>query len=761
MKKSTLNLDKDYLLKLYGDNVIASITNKKGIITFVTKAYEIISGYSADELIGKPHNIVRHPDMPSLVFKEMWDTISSGKTWVGEVLNLKKDGGYYWVNSIITPYKDKNNNIIGYSSVREDITATKELQKLNMQVYNMLDNLDEGFLIFDENFKIQKGYSKKCLEILHQDTLEGKDISEVLFQNDIEKKEIFDYGYSEILKTDDELSKELLISILPTEHNNEKNIFTIKYKFLPNKTSLLLLFDVTRERELEKSIKYEQQMQKMIIAIAKHKKETSELIKSFNSFIKSINKKSDLYEIKKELHTFKGMFAQFEMLYITDTIHNIESEIKKNNLEKNFLIIFIKSNLEISLQEDLTIIADILGKDFLSFVDTVTIERKVIDSIRTKVKSILDLEINNKIIFDDLLNEIDSFDDKYVIDMLKIYRTTVQSISNSIKKEMYPLEIIGDKKLLISKDFKYFIDSLVHIFRNAIVHGIEFPDIRESLDKDRKGKIICKYELVDKNIIISISDDGKGINENDIIIKAIDLGVINNIDINKLSNQDILQFIFLPEFTTTKELNKIAGRGVGLSCVKDELEKLNGKVELINKKDKGLTFVFTIPYLKTRKNISVQSRATSFMSIFTKVTKHFLENDIKVKVNSIKDKKVSNFNRFYSCLKFTNEDLEIVFIVSIDKELINKILDIFISEIDCEDEREEMFESLPNEIVNIIGGLSIRDFPQRYENLNMSEPIILDENILCSFQSKHTTLINEIETNKGNFECTIIIIKED
>lgn len=751
----------NYLLKIYGDNVIASMTNPKGIITFVTKAYEIISGYTKDELIGQPHNIVRHPDMPSSVFKNMWEVISSGKIWKGEVLNLKKDGGFYWVNTTISPYLDENNNILGYSSVREDITANKELKKLNREVYNMLDNIDEGFLIFDKDFNIQNNYSKKCLDILNQDSLDNKNISEILFGNDIEKKEIFDYGYSEILKTDDELSKELLISLLPIEHHNKDNIFTIKYKFLPNKTSLLLLLDVTRERELENSIKYEQQSQKMIIAIAKHKKETVELIKSFLKFIKNIKKDSDLSELKRTLHTFKGLFAQLEMLYITDTIHNIESQIKNNDFDTEFLSIFMKSNLEISLKEDLTIIEDTLGKEFLSFTETITVEKKVINSIRTKVKSILDLEINNKIIFEDLLNEIDSVEDEYLIDMLKIYRTTVTSISTSIKKDIYPLEIQGDKNLLISKKFKYFTDSLIHIFRNAIVHGIEYPDVRESIDKDRKGKIICKYELIDKNIIISISDDGKGIDENDIILKAIDLGITNSIDIKKLSSQEILDFIFLSEFTTTKDVNKIAGRGVGLSCVKDEVLKLNGSVDIVNKKDKGLKFIFTIPYLKTRKNISTQSALSSFTTIFTKVIKIFLENDILVNVNKIQDKIISNFNRFYSSIKFTNDDIEILLVISIDRNLINEVLDIFIPEINDISQREEMFESLPNEIVNIIGGLSIRDFPSKYEDLNMSEPIFIDQDILKSFQSNNISLVNELETNKGNLECTTILIKED
>ena len=77
-------------LSIVDDYVITSITDSRGIITNVSKAFSDISGYSAEELIGKPHNIVRHPDTPSEVFEDMWRTISSEKMWQGEVKNNKK-----------------------------------------------------------------------------------------------------------------------------------------------------------------------------------------------------------------------------------------------------------------------------------------------------------------------------------------------------------------------------------------------------------------------------------------------------------------------------------------------------------------------------------------------------------------------------------------------------------------------------------------------------------------------------------------------
>ena len=112
-------------------NVIYSRTDLKGIITYASKAFCTISGYSNDELIGKPHNIVRHLDMPKSAFKDLWETIEKGKEWVGEVKNKKKSGDFYWVEAHISPEYDLYGKHIGYAAIRHNITDKKTLEKLN------------------------------------------------------------------------------------------------------------------------------------------------------------------------------------------------------------------------------------------------------------------------------------------------------------------------------------------------------------------------------------------------------------------------------------------------------------------------------------------------------------------------------------------------------------------------------------------------------------------------------------------------------
>lgn len=138
-----INLQMSRLLHQFDINVIASSTDTLGNITYASRAFSQISGFSTDELIGANHNIVRHPDMPKSCYEDLWQTIQSGKIWNGEIKNRKKQGGYYWVSVTITPEFDKNDTITGYNAIRHDITAQKELEELSKTLEQKVDERTE------------------------------------------------------------------------------------------------------------------------------------------------------------------------------------------------------------------------------------------------------------------------------------------------------------------------------------------------------------------------------------------------------------------------------------------------------------------------------------------------------------------------------------------------------------------------------------------------------------------------------------------
>jgi PAS domain S-box-containing protein len=99
------------------ETLIVSQTDTKGKLTFFNDDFIAAAGFTADELMGQPHNIIRHPDMPPEAFENLWDTLKAGKPWVGAVKNRRKNGDFYWVPATASPIR-QNGHVTGYTSVR-------------------------------------------------------------------------------------------------------------------------------------------------------------------------------------------------------------------------------------------------------------------------------------------------------------------------------------------------------------------------------------------------------------------------------------------------------------------------------------------------------------------------------------------------------------------------------------------------------------------------------------------------------------------
>ncbi len=129
---NNLNAQMKKYIKIVDENVLTSSTDLDGNITYVSEAFCEISGYTKDELIGQNHRIIRHPDMLDATYKELWETISSGETWKGEIKNKKINGDYYWVKASISPIFDNKKRIIGYTAIRQDITDKKRIEEISI-----------------------------------------------------------------------------------------------------------------------------------------------------------------------------------------------------------------------------------------------------------------------------------------------------------------------------------------------------------------------------------------------------------------------------------------------------------------------------------------------------------------------------------------------------------------------------------------------------------------------------------------------------
>ncbi|MBN2864764.1 MAG: diguanylate cyclase [Thiotrichales bacterium] len=121
----------DYL-SVVDKYVVTSKTDLQGRITYVSEAFSHISGFSKEELIGQTHSIVKHPGMPTSLYESMWQTITQGHSWHGDIKNRRKDGSSYWVSAVISPDFDEEGQIVGYKAIRQDITDKKRIQELSI-----------------------------------------------------------------------------------------------------------------------------------------------------------------------------------------------------------------------------------------------------------------------------------------------------------------------------------------------------------------------------------------------------------------------------------------------------------------------------------------------------------------------------------------------------------------------------------------------------------------------------------------------------
>lgn len=754
--------------------VILSRTDVTGKITYASQAFCDISGYTNEELVGKPHNIVRHPDMPKEAFKELWDTIKSGHIWQGEVKNRKKNGEAYWAYSTVGPAYDGSGEFIGYTSTRQDITQQKYAQQLTQKVTNILDNANDGFLTFNKSLQIQEGYSRKATEILSQNNLEKRDIISTLFRDDAEKSEIFEYGITLLLETQDKEQQELLISLLPDENTLNNITFLIHYKIINDDEFMVILEDITKRKELEVAIAYENKIQKMIVVIATRKYEFLELKNDFEYFLEGLDERvhfespfeENLLQITQILHTFKGLFAQEELVNITQEIHQFESLIiertKNETLDnKQLHYLLTNNNLKKALQKDLDFIAEILGDDFLETNDIITINQSNFRTFEEQMVNTLDKNHINKNDFKLLVNDFLNLNQKSLKDMLKMYPKMVKNIAKNLNKEINEVEILGDSNILVQGNFTEFIKSLVHVFRNMIDHGIEDPSERISIGKEMQGTIKCSFTMIhDGNTIeLKIVDNGRGIDGEKIAQIALEKNLITQEELTTLSQDEKLQLIFRENISTKEESNIVSGRGIGLNAVKNELDKINGKVKISSHEGIGTKFIFELPskldYIQYEQN-----QQEEFSNSIENATKNYIHDTLNLTIHNITKEDDFVFYSNYSIIKFS-DSYDIISIISCEDSFLKQIINLYIEEDELTD---ELFKSYANDTIdetqNTILGHCVEELPNEFKNFTMSPPLNLDKTILSRMVRNNDHIIKRYSTSSGNFYSIAIFLNK-
>lgn len=193
-------------------------------------------------------------------------------------------------------------------------------------------------------------------------------------------------------------------------------------------------------------------------------------------------------------------------------------------------------------------------------------------------------------------------------------------------------------------------DPLVHLIRNSVDHGIESPEERTSMGKPPKGKVVLFAAQEGDNIVIGVEDDGKGLDVERIKKKAVERGLATETEIERMTQREIFNFIFMPGFSTAEKVTNVSGRGVGMDVVKTNISKLNGHIDIDSTVGQGTSILIKLPLtLAIIKGLLVNVRNEIFVIPISSVRE----------INSIEDGQLQTVNKM-EVFKLRNEVIPLI-----------------------------------------------------------------------------------------------------
>lgn len=665
---------------------------------------------------------------------------------------------------------------------RDEIAAWNEvLEKTVLQrttaIRTLLNNAGQGFLSFGENLLVDEEYSSECRRIFGGD-IGGLKFSELIYPQNEEGRDFLESLIVEVYnQDDDDIVMDIYLPLLPKEVEIGNKHIEMEYRLIRDtdedaKTCMAILTDVTDKRLLENQMEHEKNTLKMVVKVVVSYDDFVQILRDYQEFCHSLvheivesedsleNKISKLF---RYVHTYKGNFSQFNMTGITQRLHDLETQITTfskllgPDVGNDELIQFVSGfDLNSWLKEDMEHLEEVLGPDFFSSEDTFSISKSKLMEIEKKAESILP-PAECKI----LVTELKKLRYKSFDTMLASYQDYVPKLAERYQKEIYPVEVESETILVDPDRYTDFVRSLVHVFRNAVDHGLETMDERIESGKEEYGRIKCYVSSRDNKIILTIADDGRGIDCHKLRNKIVEKGLLKREEAAGISDEEIVDYIFKDSFSTKDEVTDLSGRGVGLGAVKSELQKLNGSVEVQTGIGTGTEFKFTIP-IENEQIWGIPS--SEIINPLIETTTNFLRNQIGLDIKSTECYGVSKpeklmLNEVTAFITIKGA-IEGFFVMSAEEAVLRLVVKKFILDDLTEDEETEYMEDVLAECTNTMLGNSLKSFPGLKEMIVIDTPVsISSKDALVKYQESEITTCN-IETETGRFSISLVVPRE-
>lgn len=590
--------------------------------TAINARYLRITGYSEDELLGHTHRIFFDTrDAFEQFIERVLAALSSGKTFHEERQNIR-NGSVIWTYiqlNAINPGNFSKGFVVAIEDIstrkmfeQELLESNQALQTTQIQLRRLLDNSGEGFLTFGPDLLIGPQYSQACETMLGRSP-EGCSAADLFFHTDPVKADLFGAVIASALSESDPDTQKCMLSLLPTEITRADVILKAEYKALDNRQFMAVLRDITAKRRMEELLRLERQRQELIVMAVSERSSFFEAIGAFREFLElglprllqsARAPQLLIKELYREIHTYKGLLSQFRFASAPKALHEIESQLANligpdETLTIQQLGRLVSSQaLQTPFEADLAILSDALGDEFFLYGDSIVLPKKQARQLESLAQRLLRGEPVDTSVDEirNLLHAIGTLSKVSFRNALMTFDGLVKQAAQRMNKEVAPIQVTGGANLWIDPNtYRPFLRALVHVFRNAVAHGLETREARWEAGKDETGRITCTVAEQDNTVHLCIADDGAGINLQALRQRAVDHCLYAPDEVAHIPDDTIAQLIFRDNISTQQDVSDLAGRGVGLAAVLSETKNIGGEVVVKTTAGQGTQFMFTLP----------------------------------------------------------------------------------------------------------------------------------------------------------------------
>lgn len=488
---------------------------------------------------------------------------------------------------------------------------TAELNQVNMTLKAILNSLGQGFFTFDRSGKCGNVYTKACEEVLDGIPF-GRKAWEVLSVPTSELEQFHKWSdsvFNEFLPFDD--MKGLGPGLFP--HSRNRHVTLEYYPIRDGEQKInevvVVATDKTSEYEAQKALEAERQHASMIVKFTKNKEQFIQFLQSVRESLRVLVELSEGNFLKEKiqesfriLHTIEGeagTFSLAELRMMSRLSQQILEPYKAGEqpLEPN-----VKAEYRSSLESMKAAFEAFLNVNKALFsIPAGQVERTIEMPVSRAKDFLKDLRMRSG--SESLVLRFqENFLKIPLAQEMQYFDGLVQSIAEKLGKKVRPLIIEGEDIRIYPEPYRKIISNLVHAFRNAVDHGLEDPTEREWSGKDPAGSIRVQIAMDKGQIKICISDDGKGIDPS--IVRAKLTSKYPDKDFGSLSDQQIIQEVCMPGFSSRDSVGEFSGRGVGLDALREEVLKVGGSLHIKSEIGKGTMIEMTMPDLPEEAFIS-------------------------------------------------------------------------------------------------------------------------------------------------------------